>query len=218
MSCRELRDLIDKIFSLRFPLTFAASALLLAVYLYIEVPSLPSVQAAELSESLMQETADEHDSCSYHYKDSPEPEDLDPKAVEYNPTLAGLDEVAKLYARNMKLRVAHYCDLAGRKFVHFGFTEGDELISLLIADRDATAMKNGVIPRDDGLRAGLQTAVSGKYQVAAYQTSKHVVLLVSEFPEDRTKELAESLAAPISENLRRLENMKVRPAGSAATR
>jgi hypothetical protein len=92
------------------------------------------------------------------------------------------------------------------------------MVSLLITERDAKAMKNGVAPTDDGLRAGLQTALRGKYRAAAYQTSKHVVLVVSELSEAQTKELAEGLAAPVSEHLRRLENMKATPSATAAAR
>jgi hypothetical protein len=209
-------SLLHRIFSTRLPLALAASALLVAGYLYFGSHPAPQVQAAELSETLMEETAEEHKVCTFHYKDSPEPEAMKPNAVEYNPIFAGLDQVAKRHARKMKLRLAHFCDLVGRNFVHLGFTKGDEMVSLLITERDARAMKNGVAPTDDGLRAGLQSALRGKYRVAAYQTSKHVVLVVSEFSEAQTKELAESLAAPVSEHLRRLENVKATPATTAA--
>jgi hypothetical protein len=212
----ESGSLLNRIFWPRLPLALAASALLVAGYLYFGSHPAPPVKAAELSESLMQEAAEEHKVCTFYYKDSPEPKAMKPNAVEYNPIFAGLDQVAKRYMRGMKLRLAHFCDLVGRNFVHLGFTEGDEMVSLLITERDAKAMKNGVAPTDDGLRAGLQTALRGKYRVAAYQTSKHVVLVVSELSEARTKELAESLAAPVSEHLRRLENVKATPSATAA--
>ncbi len=211
-------SLLQRIFSPRLPLALAASALLVAGYFYFAPRTAPPVQAAELSETLMQEAAEEHDVCTFHYKDSPEPEAMKPNAVEYNPIFAGLDQVVKRQTRGMKLRLAHFCNLVGRNFVHLGFTKGDEMVSLLITERDAKAMKNGVAPTDDGLRAGLQTALQGKYRVAAYQTSKHVVLVVSERSEAQTKELAESMAAPASEHLRRLENVKATPAATAAAR
>src|SRR5215510_8386010 len=211
-------SLLHRIFSRRLALALAASALLIAGYLYFGFHPAPPVQAAELSETLMQEAAEEHDVCTFHYKDSPEPEAMRPKAVEYNPIFAGLDQVAKRHTRGMKLRLAHFCNIVGRNFVHLGFTKGDEMVSLLITERDAKAMKNGVAPTDDGLRAGLQSALRGKYRVAAYQTSKHVVLVVSELSEAQTKELAESLAAPVSGHLRRLENVKATPAATASAR
>ncbi len=211
-------SLLHRIFSPRLPLALAASALLVAGYLYFVPHSSPQVQAAELSETLMQEAAEEHNACTFHYKDSTEPEAMKPSAVEYNPIFAGLDQTAKRYTRGMKLRLAHFCNLVGRNFVHLGFTKGDEMVSLLITERDAKAMKNGAAPTDDGLHAGLQSALRGKYRVAAYQTSKHVVLVVSEFSEVQTKELAENLAAPVSEHLRSLETVKATPAATAASR
>jgi hypothetical protein len=211
-------SLLHRIFSTRLPLALAASALLVVGYLYFWSHSSPQVQAAELSETLMQEATDEHNVCTFHYKDSPEPKAMEPDAVEHNPIFTGLDQVAKRHARGMKLRLAHFCNLVGRNFVHLGFIKGDEMVSLLITERDAKAMKNGVAPTDDGLRAGLQSALRGKYRVAAYQTSKHVVLVVSEFSDAQTKELAESLAALVSEHLRRLENAKATPAATVAAR
>ncbi|MGH9754572.1 MAG: anti-sigma factor family protein [Blastocatellia bacterium] len=202
----------------RLALALAASLLLIAGYLYFAFRPAPPVRAAELSESVMEEAAREHDVCTFHYKDSPEPEAMKPRAVEFNPIFAGLDQVAKKHAQGMKLRLAHFCNLVGRNFVHLGFTQGDEMVSLLVTERDAKAMKNGIVPRDDGLRAGLQIALRGEYRVAAYQTSKHVVLVVSELPEAETKGLAESLAAPVSAHLRRLETATATPAATAAAR
>jgi hypothetical protein len=211
-------SLLHRIFSPRLPLALAASALLVAGYLYFGPHSSPQVQAAELSESLIQEAAEEHNVCTFHYKDGSEPEAMNPNAVEYNSIFAGLDQVAKRHLWGMKLLLAHFCNLVGRNFVHLGFIKGDQMVSLLITERDAKAMKNGVAPTDDGLRHGLQTALRGKYRVAGYQTSKRVVLVVSEFSEAQTKELAESMAAPVSDHLRRLENVKATPATTASAR
>jgi hypothetical protein len=202
----------------RLPLALAASLLLIAGYLYYAFRPAPPVQAAELSESVMEEAAREHGVCTFHYKDSPEPEAMKPRAVEFNAIFAGLDQVAKRHAQGMKLRLAHFCNLVGRNFVHLGFTRGDEMVSLLITERDAKAMRNGVVPTDDGLRAGLQSALHEEYRVAAYQTAKHVVLIVSSLSEAENKALAESLGAPVSARLRALENTKAAPAATAAAR
>jgi hypothetical protein len=79
-------------------------------------------------------------------------------------------------------------------------------------------MKNGVVPADDGLRAGLQSALRGEYRVAAYQTTKHVVLVVSNLSETENKTLAETLAAPVSAHLRQVEDTQATPKATAAAR
>jgi hypothetical protein len=198
-------SLFHRFFSLR--LALAASVLLAFIFgiIYFSSRTAPPVAAAELSEAVLREAAEEHDICTFHYKDSPEPTAMKPSAVEFNPIFAGLDQVAKKHARGLQLRLAHFCKLVGRNFVHLGFTQGDAMVSILVTERDAKALKNGIVPADDGLRAGLQEALHGRYRVAAYQTAKHVVLLVSELPETESRELAERLAAPISAHLRRLE-------------
>jgi hypothetical protein len=200
-----------KIFAPRLPLALAAGVLLAVGLVYSTFRDSPA-QAAGLSESLIEEAAVEHDTCTFHYKDRPEPQAMDARAVEFNPVFAGLDEVAKRHAQGMKLRLAHFCNLVGRNFVHLGFTRGEEMVSLLVTERDAKAMKNGAVPSDDGVRAGLQSATRGEYHVTAYQTAKHVVLVVGKLSEAESKELAESLAAPISARLRRQENLNATPA------
>ncbi len=211
-------SLLRGIFAPRLALALAASLLLIIGFIYSSFRNSPQVYAAELSESVIEEAAREHGVCTFHYKDSPEPEAMKPSAVEFNPIFAGLDQAAKRHARGMKLRLAHFCNLVGRNFVHLGFTQGDEMVSLLVTERDAKAMKNGIVPEDDGLRAGLQGALHGEYRVAAYQTTKHVVLVVGNLSEAESKELAESMAAPVSTHLRHLENAKATPAATAAAR
>jgi len=187
------------------PLALAAGLLLTFGFLYFAFRTSPPVQAAELSESLMREAAREHDICTFHYKNSPEPKAMDVRSVQFNPIFAGLDQVAKRHAQGMKLRLAHFCNLVGRNFVHLGFTQGGEMVSLLITERNPKAMKQGVVPADDGLRAGLQSALQGEYRIGAYQTSKHIVLVVSTLSETQARELAESLADPVSAHLRQVE-------------
>jgi len=187
------------------PLALAAIMLLIIGFIHSSFRDSLPMYAAEFSEAMMKKAAEEHDICAFHYKDTPEPEAMAPSAVGFDPNFAELDQVAKRHAQGMKLRLAHFCDLVGRNFVHLGFTRGDEMVSLLVTERDAKAMKNGSVPADDGLRAGLQSALQGEYRIAVYQTTKQVALVVSRFSEAENKELAESLAAPVSAYLRRLE-------------
>jgi hypothetical protein len=163
------------------------------------------VQAAELSETLLREAAREHEICTFHYKDAPEPQAMKPNAVEYDPIFTGLEKVAKRHAAGMQLRLAHFCNLVGRDFIHLGFTKGDGMASLLVTRRDARAMKNGMAPTDDGLRTQVQTALLQEYHVVAYQTAKYIVLVVSSLPEAESRALAEQIAPPICVHLRRLE-------------
>ena len=95
-----------------------------------------------------------------------------------------------------------------RKFVHFVYSRGNDIISLLVTERNALALKNGVIPNDDGVKAGLQQQIGlmGKYAVNAWQTSKHVVLIVSNLNDQQNAEIAEKLAKPISQHLRKIES------------
>src|SRR5262249_2134790 len=113
--------------------------------------------------------------------------------------------VAELGAQGMQLHAAHICSFGGRNFAHLVYTHGGQLISLMVTERDARAMRQGAPPPDDGLRAGLQQALRDRYTVSAYQTAKHGVLVVSVAPEAENQALVERVAAPICERLRRVE-------------
>jgi hypothetical protein len=161
------------------------------------------VSAAALSPAVLEQAAKEHELCSHYYASSPEPSGMAASAVAYDAAYAGLDRIAKLRAAGMQLHAAHKCNLVGRNFAHLLFSRDKDLISVLVTERDATAMNGGVVPNDDGIQAGLQQGGHAGCTIHAYQSKRHVVLMVSKLDAAQNQVLAESLAAPISEHLRK---------------
>jgi hypothetical protein len=195
----------------RFPLA-AAAALIIALtfglayglYLLQQRP----VVAAELSPALMGEAAGDHTNCAIkfiNHQGQLGPARMSESAKRYDPAYADLDKVAEAGAAGMELRSAHVCGFAGRRFAHLVYGREEHIVSLLVTERDQRAMRRGVVPEDDGLRAGLQQALRDRYTVSAYQTAKRVVLVVSDLPEQQNKELAERIASPVCDHLRRQE-------------
>ncbi|HZS03359.1 MAG TPA: zf-HC2 domain-containing protein [Blastocatellia bacterium] len=170
-----------------------------------------TVAAAELSREFMSEAIGDHDYCAPQFRDE-ESATMAEDAKEYDPAYADLDRIAEVGAQGMKLRAAHVCSFAGRSFAHLVYTRGDDLISLLVTERNAKAMKNGVVPDDDGLAAGLQQEIRGDFRVSAYQTRRHVVLVVTTLSDGETKALAEKIARPVSDHLRNVEVKSPQPA------
>src|SRR5262245_7106943 len=161
--------------------------------------------AAELSSTLISQAAGDHDHCAAQFADQGRPEAMDEAVTKYDPAYADLDKIAEAGAQGMELHAAHICSFEGRNFAHLVYTRGRELISLMVTERDARAMRQGAAPPDDGLRAGLQQALRDRYTVSAYQTAQHVVLVVSSLPVAENRALAERVAVPICERLRRVE-------------
>lgn len=163
------------------------------------------VQAAVLSPAILQQAAGDHDHCAAFWRNLTQGEnDLVHNIEDFDPSLQDLGKHSAHQALGLKFHYAHVCSEGERKFVHLVYSRGNDLISVLVTQRNAQAMKNGVVPTDDGLKAGLQRELGlmGKYSVSAFQTSAHVVLLVSSLDEQTQQTLAEKLAQPISQLLR----------------
>jgi len=200
-------SILTRLFSMRLRLAAGAAIIALVIGGAYNLSHLSqrSIYAAELSSTFISQAIGDHDHCAAQFVDHEQPEGMDEAATKYDPAYADLDKIAETGAQGMRLHAAHICSFGGRNFAHLVYTRGSQLISLMVTERDARAMRQGVAPQDDGLRAGLQQALRDRYTVSAYQTAKHVVLVVSSLPGTENRTLAERVAAPICERLRRVE-------------
>lgn len=124
---------------------------------------------------------------------------------EYDSACVRLDKIAAEGAKGLLLRAAHVCGFGKRKFAHLVYTRDTVLISLLVTVRDGHALKAGEVPPFDGIALGVQRFTHDHVALGAYQTTKRVVLVVSELPEDENAALAERLAKPVVDHLRSAE-------------
>jgi anti-sigma factor RsiW len=193
---------------------FAIPALVTAVFLlglglwglYAYKHSMePSSLFAQLSETVMAEAAGDHQMCALQFANAKTPGTTPGWMKEKYPAYAGLAEAAATGAQGMQLKSVHVCSFKARKFGHLVYGQNDKVVSLLVTPRDAACLRNGKIPTDDGVTAGLQHALSTAFQVNAYQTAKYVVLVVSDLPEKENEQLAHRLAGPVSAHLRQIE-------------
>jgi hypothetical protein len=200
------------LFNGRTPLLAALTVLLLLgmSWWLTRSQQAPSVQAAVLSPAVFDQAAREHDLCARFYANSPEPQAMAAAAVEYDAAYAKLDQIAKVKAQGMQMRAAHKCSLVGRNFAHLLFSRGSELISFMVTERDAAAMRDGIIPQDDGRLAALQHAQSAGCTTSAYQTQRHVVFVISKLTQAQSEQLALQVALPISEHVRQAEQVTAR--------
>src|SRR5262249_42673886 len=124
---------------------------------------------------------------------------------EYDPACAGLDKVAAEGAGGLLLRAAHVCEFGGRKFAHLVYTRGGGPVSLLVTVRDCHALKSGEAPPFSGQSLGPQRFTLDHIALGAYQTLRRIVLVASNLSEDENAALAERLARPVVEHLRKAE-------------
>ena len=193
--------------TLAMPKLAFASALLIAfaVGAFYFLPT-KNVQAAELSPQLFSQAAGDHDYCSAKWLQYQTPVTEMFGADRIDPEFKKLPQLSQHQALGLTLHHAHVCQQEGRLFAHLVYTRGNDMISLLITERNSAALKNGVVPNDDGLKDGIQTALKIKdnYNISAIQTSKHILLIVSSLDAASNKQLVEKLAQPISQHLRQI--------------
>jgi hypothetical protein len=200
--------IVTRFFPTRLPLAAAAAVLLALLFgggYGIVYWQQQRVFAAELSPALVSEAVGDHGNCATKFLKREGPVRMSDSARHYNPAYGDLDQVAADGAQGLQLRAAHVCGFGGRRFAHLVYTREKQVISLLVTERDGRALKRGIVPVDDGLRAGLQQVLRDGHTVSAYQTAKHIVLVVSELPQKENEELAAQLAVPVCEHLRRVE-------------
>ena len=163
------------------------------------------IKALELSGSLMADSASGHRSCAAYFVNAAGPAEMPDSVREYDPACVGLDKVAAKGAGGLLLRAAHVCESGDRKFAHLVYTRSGGLVSLFVTVRDCRALKSGAAPPFSGLSLGPQRYTLDHIAVGAYQTLKRIVLVASDLSEDETGALAERLARPVVEHLRKAE-------------
>jgi len=165
------------------------------------------INALELSGSLAAESAGVHRTCAAHFTGAGAagPAEMPDSVREYDPACARLEKIAAEGARGLLLRAAHVCRFGDRKFAHLVYTHGGGPVSLVVTVRDARALKSGTTPSFSGLSLGQQRFTLDHTAFGAYQTLKRIILVASDLPEDENASLAERLARPVVEHLRKAE-------------
>ncbi len=187
---------------------FAFASVILIVVAFGALYFFPTknVQAAELSPQLFSQAAGDHDYCSAKWLQFQNPVTEMFGADRIDAEFKNLPQLSQHQALGLTLHHAHVCAQEDRLFAHLVYTRGNDLISLLITERNSAALKNGIVPNDDGLKDGIQNAlkIKEKYTISAMQTSKHIILIVSSLDAASNKQLVEKLAQPISQHLRQI--------------
>lgn len=192
-------------FRLALPIAATAAILILAIagissYLRTENSSL------ELSNALVSEAASDHNKCAPKFIQTTKPAVM-PDSVE--PAYIGLEKVAAPGAAGLHLHAAHVCAPDGRRFAHLIYTREGALISLLVTERDNRALKVGQLPPTFQGIAEFQELKRDNLSLGAYQTAKHVVLIVSDLPSAENNKLAQTLAIPVVNYISKLDGQSV---------
>lgn len=178
--------------------------LVVGISVYLKNPASQS-KASPLSELLLTEAASDHQKCATHFASSTEAVLMPDSVGKYDEAYQGLDLVAKPGASGLTLRAAHVCKPDNRQFAHLVYTRGNNLISLLVTKRDGKALKSGELAPLDNELTELEESSSGKLSIGARQTSKHIVLVVSDLSQLENEKLVKTLSLPVVEHISRID-------------
>ncbi len=106
-----------------------------------------------------------------------------------------------------KLVLGHQCRYNGRTFVHLSLKNGSQLMSLVITTKRGgeTFDIQGVLPELVQSGIPMYASSTDRFQIAAMETTSHLVYFVSDLPSKQNTQLLVAMAPSIETILENLE-------------
>src|SRR5262245_50607092 len=153
--------------------------------------------------SLTNSATGDHRECALEHKLRGTVISLSEAGRVYDRAYANLADQTSLRAAlpaGAQLIDAHSCAFQGRRFAHAVVKYHDQIVSIVIARNDANTKAPKAVPGD--VAAPFK---SDSYQVAAFQTARHAVFVVSSLNETDNMTIARSGAPLLDKQLRSAE-------------
>jgi anti-sigma factor (TIGR02949 family) len=197
-------------------MALAAAALVtvcMAVWQYGGRPSPPAGHDAYLQQvsagvaQIMRVGLNDHVHCAVFRKYPARPPSLEHMAALLGPQYADLEPVfAAHLPAGMKVVMAHHCSYRGRRYVHLIARDGARLVSLVIARREeGEAFENDLRAVASEGGAPVYSSGAGTFSLAGFETSGHLVYLISDMSQRENTRLMESMAAQVKNVLSKAE-------------
>jgi hypothetical protein len=104
----------------------------------------------------------------------------------------------------MKVVLAHKCRYKGRQYIHLAARGGDHLISLVIARRsEGEAFEGNLKAVVNGSDGALYSAGEREYAIAGFETTQHLVYLVSDLDQTRNLHMLSVMSPRVHEVINR---------------
>ena len=191
----------------RAPAWGLAAALAVLMVGFISLRRRDNAYIATLSQtigSVMQVGLADHLHCTILRKQPSTPKPLEAMKSELGAAYAALiPAVAAHVPSRYQVLDAHKCNYLGREFVHLVMNQGDRFISVVVANQqpgDSFAAAN-LVP------ALAQTGISfyqqgtGNFQIAGFESAKHLVYVISDFPKEQNQQLMIAMASDLQRAL-----------------
>src|SRR5262249_21366706 len=104
---------------------------------------------------------------------------------------------------DFRIIMAHQCAYKGRKFVHMALRNDSKLLSLVIAFKQdgETFTKESLAPVLSDAGIPMFTAGAQRFEIAGFESDKHLVYVVSDMSPSRNMEILTALAPGVRDLL-----------------
>ena len=106
-----------------------------------------------------------------------------------------------------RLVLGHECRYHGRRFIHLSLKNDDKLLSLVITAKrpGETFDIKGTLPQLVHAGIPMYTSTTDRFQVAAMETTNHMVYFISDLSASENSQLMVAMASEIKVILENLE-------------
>jgi anti-sigma factor RsiW len=144
----------------------------------------------------------DHIHCSIFRKYPKEPPPVEKMEAELGSSYKGLLPVVRAAVPDgYRVIMAHHCSYAGRNFIHLTFEKNGELLSFVVARRQAGETLDGLAPAFEPSGIPIYQSGAGSYQVAGFEAGDFHAYVVSDLKSKANLQVAANLAPGVREFL-----------------
>ena len=144
----------------------------------------------------------DHIHCAVFRKYPKNPPSVEKMEKELGPSYQGLLPVVRAaFPEGYRIVLAHQCDFAKRQYVHLTLSNGDKLLSLVIARKQDGETFDELAPAAGPSGIPIYQSGADRYQVAAFDAGSFLAYVISDLKGKANLQVASTLAPGVREFL-----------------
>jgi hypothetical protein len=166
------------------------------------------VKVSNQAATLMRVGLGDHIHCAFFRKFPKNPPTTEQFVEKLGPSYSGLLPVVRSQVPEAyRLEIAHQCSYHGRKFVHLVLRNETQLMSLVIAQKQAgeSFQIEGLLPELAQAGIPVYTSTAQRFEVASFESRDHLVYFISDLPKGQNTRMMAALAPQVRDFLKGME-------------
>jgi len=144
----------------------------------------------------------DHIHCAIFRKYPQNPPPVQQMEADLGPSYQGLLPVVRAAVpEGYRVAMAHQCSYAGRKYIHFTFEKGGDLLSLVVARKNAGESLVGLSAAEAHSGIPIYQSAAGRYEVASFEAGDFLAYVVSELKGKANLQIAANMAPVVRDFL-----------------